>query len=116
MAADGLSGLPASADANLAIDNQQAKQMAQMRAFKTSDPKQADKVARDFEAMFLSTMMQPMFETLKTGKGIFGGGNAESTYQAMLVDEYGKVMAKAGGVGIAAMVRKQILQLQEVKG
>lgn len=116
MAADGLSGLPAGADANLAIDNQQAKQLAQMRAFKTADPKQADKVARDFEAMFLSTMMQPMFETLKTGKGMFGGGNAESTYQQMLVDEYGKVMAKAGGVGIAAMVRKQILQLQEVKG
>ncbi|MEJ0067698.1 MAG: rod-binding protein [Pseudomonadota bacterium] len=56
-----------------------------------------------------------MFSTLKTGKGTFGGGNAESTFQAMLVDEYGKVMAKSGGVGIAAMVRKQILQTQEVR-
>jgi len=115
MAADGISGLPATADANLALDRQQAKQMAQMRAFKTADPKEADRVSRDFEAMFLSSMMQPMFETLKPGKGLFGGGNAEATFQAMLVDEYGKVMAKAGGVGIAAMVRQQILQTQEVR-
>jgi Rod binding domain-containing protein len=115
MAADGISGPPASADANLALDRQQAKQMAQMRAFKTTDPKEADRVSRDFEAMFLSTMLQPMFETLKPGKGMFSGGSAEATFQAMLVDEYGKVMAKSGGVGIAAMVRQQILQTQEVR-
>jgi peptidoglycan hydrolase FlgJ len=115
MAADSMSGLPAAADAGLAVDRQSANQLAQMRAYKTTDPRQADKTARDFEAMFLSSMMQPMFETLKPGKGLFGGGNAEATFQAMLVDEYGKVMAKAGGVGIAAMVRKQILQMQEVQ-
>ena len=115
MAADSLSGMPASGDANLALERQSAKQLDQMRAYKTADPKEADKVSRDFEAMFLSTMMQPMFATLKPGKGLFGGGNAEATFNGMLVEEYGKVMAKAGGVGIAAMVRKQILLTQEVK-
>jgi Rod binding domain-containing protein len=115
MAGDALSGMPASADANVAMERQSAQQLDRMRAFKTTDPKEADKVSQDFEAMFLSTMMQPMFATLKPGKGSFGGGNAESTFSAMLVDEYGKVMAKSGGVGIAAMVRKQILQTQEVR-
>ena len=115
MAGDAISGLPASADANVALDRQSAKQLDKMRSFKTTDPREADKVSRDFEAMFLSSMMQPMFATLKPGKGLFGGGNAESTFSAMLVDEYGKVIAKSGGVGIAEMVRKQILQTQEVK-
>jgi flagellar protein FlgJ len=115
MAGDSISSMPASADANIAMDRQSAQQLDRMRAFKTTDPKEADKVSRDFEAMFLSTMLQPMFATLKPGKGLFGGGNAESTFSAMLVDEYGKVVANSGGVGIAAMVRKQILQTQEVK-
>jgi len=115
MAGDAISGMPASADANLALERQSKQQLDRMSAFKTTDPKEADKVSRDFEAMFLSTMLQPMFATLKTGKGLFGGGNAESTFSQMLVDEYGKVVANSGGVGVAAMVRKQILQLQEVK-
>ncbi len=110
-----ISGLPASGDASVAVERQQANQLNQLRSMKTTDPKEADRVSHDFEAMFLSSMLQPMFSTLKTGKGTFGGGNAESTFQAMLVDEYGKVMAKSGGVGIAAMVRKQILQTQEVR-
>jgi len=115
MAGDAMPSMPGATDANAAIERQQARQLDQMSKFKTSDPKQADKVSREFEAMFLSTMLQPMFQTLKPGKGLFGGGNAEGTYQQMLVDEYGKVMAKSGGVGIADMVRKQILQTQEVK-
>ena len=80
----------------------------------TVDPKVADRTAREFEAMFLSEMLQPVFAHLKTGTGTFGGGHGEDTYQAMLVDEYGKTMAKHGGIGIAAMVRREILKTQEV--
>ncbi len=109
-----ISGMPASADASVALERQQRAQVKQMSAMKTTDPTQADKVSREFEAMFLSSMLQPVFAGLKSGKGKFGGGHAEDTFQAMLVDEYGKTMAKAGGVGIAKMVRDQILQLQEV--
>ena len=114
-AISGISGVPASADANVALERQANAQLKKMSAMKTSDPKEADRVSREFEAMFLSSMLQPVFAGMKTGKGMFGGGHAEDTFQSMLVDEYGKVMAKAGGVGIAKMVRDQILQLQEVK-
>lgn len=110
-----ISGAPASADLGAALDRQATAQVNQMHIRQTSDPKEADRVSRDFEAMFLSSMLQPMFATLKTSKGLFGGGHAEEAFQSMLTDEYGKVMAKAGGVGIAAMVRSQILKTQEVK-
>jgi flagellar protein FlgJ len=109
-----ISGVPAAADVSVALDRQANAQLKQMRAIKTADPKEADRVAREFEAMFLSNMLQPVFAGIKSSKGFFGGGHAEDAFQAMLVDEYGKVMAKAGGVGIAQMVRDQILKLQEV--
>ena len=113
-ATSSISGLPAAADASTALDRQQQAQVKQMRSMKTTDPKEADRVSREFEAMFLSSMLQPMFAGSKMSKSMFGGGHAEDTFQAMLVDEYGKVMAKSGGLGIADMVRKQILQMQEV--
>jgi len=108
-----MSSMPASADATIALDRQQQAQIKQMRSIKTSDPKEADRVSREFEAMFLSSMLQPVFAGVKPSK-MFGGGHGEETFQAMLVDEYGKVMAKKGGLGIADMVRQQILQTQEV--
>jgi flagellar protein FlgJ len=107
-------GIPAAADASTALDRQQAAQVKKMTSAKTADPKEADRVSREFEAMFLSSMLQPMFAGVKTAKGKFGGGHGEETFSAMLVDEYGKMMAKSGGVGIASMVRQQILQMQEV--
>jgi Rod binding domain-containing protein len=108
-----IAGMPASADASVALERQQRAQVKQMSAMKTTDSKQADKVSREFEAMFLSSMLQPVFAGVKPSK-TFGGGHGEETFKAMLVDEYGKVMAKRGGLGIADMVRQQILQTQEV--
>ena len=106
-------GMPTAADANVAMERNANAQLQRMGSMKTSDPREAERVSREFEAMFLSSMLQPMFAGLKT-KGPFGGGHAEETFRTMLVDEYGKQIAKAGGVGIAKMVHDQILQLQEV--
>lgn len=75
---------------------------------------QVEKVAVEFEAMFLSAMLQPMFEKLKTGNGLFGGGNGEDMFRPMLIDEYAKSMARSGQVGIAKSIREQMLRLQEV--
>jgi len=68
--------------------------------------------AREFESIFLSQMLAPMFKDLSTD-GLFGGGHAEKTYRAMLVDEIGKEMSRAGGIGIADSVYEQLLRLQE---
>ncbi len=76
------------------------------------DPKAARKAAEEFEAMFLSQMFGHMFEGIKTD-GPFGGGHAERMYRSLLVDEYGKAMAHAGGIGIADQVMKEILRNQE---
>jgi Rod binding domain-containing protein len=73
------------------------------------------KSAKDFEAMAIGQMLQPMFKTVDTSKGLFGGGKAEATWQPMLVDEMAKMLSKGGGIGLADAVFKEMLRLQESK-
>lgn len=68
--------------------------------------------ARDFEAQFVSTLFQSMFEG--TGEeNPFGGGPGEKMFQSLLVDQYGRETARAGGIGIADQIYREILKLQE---
>ena len=59
-------------------------------------------------------MMQPMFANIDVEEP-FGGGNAEKIWRTMMVDEYGKSMAKSGGIGIADTVYREILRAQEAQ-
>jgi len=75
---------------------------------------EARKIAEDFEAVFLSQMLQPMFENLGAEEP-FGGGSAEDMWRSMQVEEYGKAITKAGGIGVADAVYREIIKLQEVR-
>ncbi len=70
--------------------------------------------AEDFEAVFLAQMLAPMFAGLEAD-GPFSGGQSESVYRSLLIEEYGKAMARNGGVGIADAVERELLKLQEVE-
>jgi peptidoglycan hydrolase FlgJ len=72
------------------------------------------KSAQDFEALFLSQMMKHMFAGIDT-KGMFGGGPGEEAFRDMLTQEYAKVMAKSGGIGVASTVMSEMLRQQEGK-
>jgi len=68
--------------------------------------------AEQFEAQFLSSMLQPMFEGIKAD-GAFGGGHGETMFRSLLVDQYAQQMTRSGGVGITQSVYREILKLQE---
>jgi flagellar protein FlgJ len=74
--------------------------------------KKIHQTAVDFEAQFLSQMLQPMFEGIEVDAP-FGGGHAEKMWQSMLVNEYGKSLAQSGGIGLAEQVERQLLRAQE---
>ena len=74
---------------------------------------QARKIAEDFEAVFLSQMLKPMFENIKP-ESPFGGGNSEAMWRSMQIEEYGKAITQAGGVGIADTIFREIIKLQEI--
>jgi peptidoglycan hydrolase FlgJ len=75
---------------------------------------QADKAAKDFEAVFINQMIGTMFEGIKTD-GPFGGGPAESMFRSLMIDHYSKTIAGQGGFGLADQVKREILRLQEMK-
>jgi len=76
---------------------------------------QAAKVGKQFESMFISQMLQHMFEGIKTENGPFGGGHAEAMFRPMLLDEYAKMITnRPGGIGLADQVTRSLLQNQEV--
>ena len=69
--------------------------------------------ARDFEAMAIGQLLQPMFETVDVTHSAFTGGQAEATWRPMLIDAIGKQMAAHGGIGLAAPVFNTMLRAQE---
>ena len=71
----------------------------------------AKEAAEKFEAQFLSTMFQHMFEGVQTD-GPFGGGQGEQMFRSMMTEAMGKQVAKAGGVGLSDRVAHEMLKLQ----
>jgi peptidoglycan hydrolase FlgJ len=77
-----------------------------------SDRQILQRKAVEFEAIYLTQMLQPMFETLGVPEP-FGGGPGEDVWRSMQVQEYGKAIASAGGVGIADRVARELIAIQE---
>ncbi len=97
--------------ANTARAGQAARTAARLQGPLADD--QVRHAAEEFEAVFISQMLAPMFEGLETDE-LFGGGPGEDIYRSILVEEYGKAIARSGGIGIADAVQREILRLQEV--
>ena len=70
--------------------------------------------SQEFEAIFLSQMLAPMFETVEEDP-MFGGGPGESMYRSLLVEEYGQILAQTGGVGLADQLQQELIRLQEIE-
>ena len=70
--------------------------------------------AQKFEASFLSVMMQSMTAGMKTPE-IGGGGAGEDMFKSFLSEEMAKQVAKAGGIGVADAVQKEMLKMQGLK-
>ena len=70
--------------------------------------------AKEFEEHFIAQMMSTMFSTVDTSESL-AGSDAEEVYQSMLENEYGKIVARSGGLGIADQVKQIMLQQQELE-
>ena len=75
-------------------------------------PDAARAAAEDFESFFLAQMMEAMFAQVGEDNP-FGGGPGENAFRGMLNEEYAKVMAQAGGLGLSDRLTTEILRYQE---
>ncbi len=73
-----------------------------------------DKTAKDYEAGFVSAMLESMYAGVKTDK-MFGGGSAEGMYRTMLNQEYVKAIAARVSLGIADSIKREMIRMQETQ-
>ena len=72
------------------------------------------RAAEEFESVFLSEMLGPMFEGIDT-EGLGGGGMGEQIFRPMLIERYAEAIGRAGGVGIADSVVREFMRMQEAQ-
>jgi peptidoglycan hydrolase FlgJ len=76
-------------------------------------PEEITRAAEEFEAVFLSQMLTHMFDGVDIDP--LNDSPGEDIYQTMMVDEYGKLLARTGGIGVADHVKREMLAIQEAK-
>lgn len=95
------------------IDGQPSPAMA-LRAGASLSPT-LTQAAQDFETLAIAQLLQPVFDTVDTAHGPFGGGEAEATWKPMLVEAIAKQVATHGGLGFAGPVFHALLRAQEAQ-
>ncbi|MBY0335394.1 MAG: rod-binding protein [Acetobacteraceae bacterium] len=77
-------------------------------------PARLREAALAFEAQVLAQLLQPAFATTDASRSAFGGGAAERQWQPVLTEALAASAARSGrGLGLADMVLRQALRLQE---
>ena len=72
----------------------------------------ARKSAENFASFFITQSLESMFSEVSPNS-LFGGGQGETVYRSLMLQEYGKVVSRADGLGIVDAVQREILRLQE---
>lgn len=68
----------------------------------------ARKAAQAFEAAFLGEMLK--YTGLNAASESFGGGAGEEAFASFLTDEYARLLAARGGIGLAEQVFELLKQ------
>jgi Rod binding domain-containing protein len=93
--------------------NQTKHQMQALEAAgKSGNHKAIRSAAETFESQFMSQMLNHMYKGIDSN-GMFGGGHAEAIWRDHYIQEVGNVVAKRGGIGVADIIERQLLALQE---
>jgi flagellar protein FlgJ len=78
----------------------------------TVDMAAIHKTATEFESVFASEMLSHMFQGVGADPE-FGGGHGEEAFKSLMIDQYGKALAKTGTLGIADKVAAEMIRIQE---
>ena len=85
-----------------------AQKTLQLLPDSKTQPDPHRKIAEDFEASFLTEMLK--YSGVNKTSESFGGGAGEEAFSSMLNDAYAQALVKSGGVGIADLVYKSIVE------
>jgi Rod binding domain-containing protein len=71
-------------------------------------------VAGEFESVFLNNMLEEMFAGVGDDDP-FGNSEGAATWRSLRTEEFGRAISRAGGIGLAEHVERQLIALQESK-
>ena len=95
----------------MAIENQQSRvdgfQSALEAAIAKEDDKALKKACLEFESYFLYVMFKEMRKTINRTNDVLYS-HTEELFQGLLDEEYGKSLSRAGGIGLADMMYRQM--------
>jgi Rod binding domain-containing protein len=74
--------------------------------------KRLRETAQDFEALFVAQMLATMNQGLS--HGLAGPSGQSDVYQDMFNQEVGKLISRAGGIGVADAILREMLKMQEL--
>lgn len=100
-------------DVNSAVSQAMTAKIGTFSGTKNMNPEKAEAVAKDFESLFISQMVEQMFGE-SSGSSAFGTEDTDEVYKGLMVQEYGKIMTQAGGIGIAQNIKRELLKQQEM--
>jgi len=83
-------------------------------ALAREDDKALKRACAEFESYFLYIMFKEMRKTVNKTDSLFYS-HTEEVFQSLLDEEYGKSLAKAGGIGLADMMYRQMKLQQEAE-
>ena len=72
-------------------------------AARSGDEKQADEAARQFEALFATTLMREMRKGLSDG--FFGSSAGADVYEGWLDEHIGRSLAESGALDMAGIIK-----------
>ncbi len=93
------------------IDTQQLLSQAMTQTAKKTpgrDPEKLKKTAQQFEAVYIQQMLKEMRNTIPDD-GLIERGNADDIYAQFQDAEVARIMSEKGGIGLAELMVKQLL-------
>jgi flagellar protein FlgJ len=78
-----------------------------LKVDKDSTSEEIKDAAKQFEAYFLKHLLQEMRATVPES-GLWKEGFANDVYNGMLDEQYASLMADHGGIGLAAVLERQL--------
>ncbi len=100
-------------DATSTVSQAMIAKIGAFGAAKNMSPEKIDAVSKDFESLFISQMTEQMFGE-SMGSEAFGSEDTDEIYKGLMVKEYGKMIARSGGIGIAQNIKSELLKQQEI--
>jgi flagellar protein FlgJ len=96
------------------LDKSSPAVQAKAPAIDTSSRAKIEKTAQDFEAFFLSQMYQQMYKDVPTD-GVMGGGHGEEAFRSFMLDDFARLTAKTGRIGLGRQIADHMIRLQEAR-